>query len=943
MTMKSRVLGLLFAFLPVLVFPTQSAAQSQPGALQGAVVDPTGAVVPGATVTLARGSQTRSTKSGPDGRYAFRHLSPGRYSVSVSAEGFAPLSISKVTVAADHTKVLNLPLAIAVQHQQVTVQSTVRSVGLSSKHSAGETIIQGRALHALSDDPSELKSELQALAGPAAGPNGGQIYIDGFEGGQIPPKSSILEIRVNQNPFSAEYDRIGYGRINIITKPGTLKLHGHISTYGNSSALNTANPLIARQPSYYLYAIYGDASGPLTKNASWFFHAMRLDRQEQTVVDGLNPQNTAQTLADTFSTPSTYLSIGPRVDFQLGKSNMFTVRDAYYRLTQSGMGVGTLSLPQQARNNVTTFNELQFGETSILNAHFLNETHIVWDRNSDSNTPVSLAPAVTVQGAFTTGGNSAGTSSNHEDVIVLRNDSTATVGSHAMRFGFRLRLHRDVNFSTAGANGSYFFNSVTAYHAGTPSQYAATVINNPVARAILFDGAIYFQDDWRVSRDFELGMGLRLEGQNRIQDHADWAPRLDLAWSPFGEHGGRPKTVIRAGYGWFYDRFIGPTAFNGGAGTPYIMQAIHDNGINEHSYVVTNPTFYNPNAPEPASALTSLPATIPSYRTIDPHFDAALDMQGGIGVDRQIAKGIMANVTYLYTQGIHQYLTDNVTAPAFNPATYTLTGPTPAAFNYQFQSGGTYKQQQLIATISASTRHLVVTGTYTLNHAMSDTQGVNYFPSVSQDPSFDYGRAVFDIRNQLMLLDSYTGPYGIVVASALLARSGTPYNITIGNDLTGNNQFNARPTYGVCGASGVISTQFGCLDTDPAGKGEKIVPFDLGTGPANAEIQLLVSKVVGVGPRLKRAGKGQSFRAGGSSVSGRGLSGGGAAIQLEQGTPRRYHLTFLASINNLFNMVNYGPPDGVLLSPLFNKPQSLTFSGPGPGNRTVEMEVTFGF
>lgn len=119
--------------------------------------------------------------------------------------------------------------------------------------------------------------------------------------------------------------------------------------------------------------------------------------------------------------------------------------------------------------------------------------------------------------------------------------------------------------------------------------------------------------------------------------------------------------------------------------------------------------------------LTGLPAAVPSYRTIDPHLHAALDMQGGIGVDRQIAKGITANVTYHYTRGVHQYLTDTVTAPSFDPATYTITDPAPAAYNYQFQPGGIYKQQQLITTFSARIKHFVVNATYTLNHARSDT------------------------------------------------------------------------------------------------------------------------------------------------------------------------------------------------------------------------------
>src|ERR1700749_672012 len=107
---------------------------------------------------------------------------------------------------------------------------------------AGAIVIQGKDLEALSDDPDELQSDLQALAGPSAGPNGGEIYIDGFTGGTLPPKSSIREIRINQNPFSAQYDKLGYGRIEVFTKPGTDEYHGQFYLMGNDSVFNTSNP-----------------------------------------------------------------------------------------------------------------------------------------------------------------------------------------------------------------------------------------------------------------------------------------------------------------------------------------------------------------------------------------------------------------------------------------------------------------------------------------------------------------------------------------------------------------------------------------------------------------------------------------------------------------------------------------------------------------------------
>ena len=87
-----------------------------------------------------------------------------------------------------------------------------------------------------------MQSELEALAGPSAGPNGGQIYVDGFTAGQLPPKADILEIRINQNPFSAEYDKLGYGRIEITTRPGSSQFHGQVMGDLNDCGIQHAEP-----------------------------------------------------------------------------------------------------------------------------------------------------------------------------------------------------------------------------------------------------------------------------------------------------------------------------------------------------------------------------------------------------------------------------------------------------------------------------------------------------------------------------------------------------------------------------------------------------------------------------------------------------------------------------------------------------------------------------
>jgi hypothetical protein len=571
-----------------LLLPATAFAQT--ATLHGQVADPSGAVIPDAAISLSGGVAPIHTQSGADGEYAILGLAPGSYTLSVTASGFAPLTVPEVTLTAGQSKSLNLPLAIAVEKQEVQVEGETQSVGLSPDQNAGSVVIKGSAIDALSDDPTELQNELQALAGPAAGPNGGQIYIDGFDGGQIPPKADILEIRVNQNPFSAEYDRIGYGRIEIITKPGSQKFSGSVGGFGTDSVLGTANPFLAGQPRYYQYSYSGNVGGPISKTASYFFNAFDITRQNQTVVDALNPATVNSNIIEAFPAPMNYFNLTPRVDFQISKNNFISIRDQYARYSAQGLDVGALDLPEQAVGGMNWSNDVQIGDTWVVSPKLLMEPRFLWRRISNDSTANAFTPAVTVQGAFTTGGNGQGALHDHQDIFMLQNYGTATVGPHTLRFGGRARSYRDADYSTGGINGSYYFANVAAYQTGTPSQYSATVIENPLARVLLFDGSLFAQDDWRVNRSFLLGLGMRYEAQNYIHDRNDWAPRIAFAWTPGRPEKNPPKAVVRAGYGWFFNRFIMSTAFTSGV-EPYIITAEHDNRINQQSYTITNPSF----------------------------------------------------------------------------------------------------------------------------------------------------------------------------------------------------------------------------------------------------------------------------------------------------------------------------------------------------------------
>jgi hypothetical protein len=158
-------------------------------------------------------------------------------------------------------KLCSLKLKVAAVQQQTTVQENANtSVSTESANNASALVLRGKDLESLADDPEDLGADLQALAGPSAGPGGSSIFIDGFSGGQLPSKDSIREIRINQNPFSPEYDKLGYGRIEILTKPAADKFHGTGYYNFGDDVWNSRNPLCGTEGAVSSERIWGQSS-----------------------------------------------------------------------------------------------------------------------------------------------------------------------------------------------------------------------------------------------------------------------------------------------------------------------------------------------------------------------------------------------------------------------------------------------------------------------------------------------------------------------------------------------------------------------------------------------------------------------------------------------------------------------------------------------------------
>jgi len=960
--------------------------------LRGNVVDPSGAAVPNASVTASGpNGAVKVARTDPSGAYSITGLTPGKYTVRVSAPGFGLLEKTDLDLSGSRPVTFDAKLSIATETQEVTVSDT-QQVELDPAKNAGALVLKEADLDMLPDDPDDLQADLLALAGPAAGPNGGQLYIDGFSNGQLPPKESIREIRINSNPFSSEFDAPGYGRIEILTKPGSDKFRGMIQfNYGNS-LWNARNPYSPEKPYYDTKNLNANLSGPIIKNKmSFFIDFARRDMKDSDLINAqLVP---GANFAQSVIAPSQRTNISPRIDYQLTPSITLQGRYSWVQQTQSNLGIGGINLDSgdvipaslnysspvnttTAYSQTSTNQTFQLTETQVVNSAIINETRFQYFRQRQNQTGDNPILNVQVNDEFALGSNFPYQYTN-QDNFELQNYTSVAHGTQFIKFGARLREGTEATYYTTNFTGQYIFDSLAAYQAGTPSQYIIAG-GSPLQDVKQFDAGLFLQDDWKVRPSLTLSLGARYEIQQNISDYGDFAPRIGLAWG-IGPGQGRlrqPKTVLRAGYGWFYTRFpIGDT-----------LQAERDNGINQLQYIVENPCFWPNQVTIQTLATYSCPGaqisnSLNIYR-VDSNLHAAMVMQSAIGIDRQLPKNTTLSVNYINSRGIHLLRVVNINSPL--PGTFSLANPSTAVYPYfttvqngvldLFESSGTFRQNQLIFNVNSRlSSKFTLFGYYAYGHV--DTDVVPGGPSNPYNFAADWGRASYDIRHRVNINGALALPFGLRLAPNITMNSAPPFNIISGVDQFGDALFNARPAFVPAGFTApactpqlantgapciVSAANYGNLVINPT-PGMKVIPPEYGNGFAQINFNVRLSRTWGFGEAVTSnanqnrrgaggpGGGGRGPGPGGFAGGGRGPGGGGppgGGFFGGDTSGKRYTVTLGVYVRNLFNTVNQGAVEGDLLSPRFDQSLALATAGQGAtqsANRRMEINLRFGF
>jgi hypothetical protein len=620
----------------------------------------------------------------------------------------------------------------------------------------------------------------------------------------------------------------------------------------------------------------------------------------------------------------------------------------------------------------------------------------------------SDAPSIAVAQSFTAGGSGysapgSGNAKTYDDErdTELQNYTSLTLGTHTTKFGIRVRTDVLANSSPNNFNGTYSFLGGTFPYAPIaslpgastlvpscppnaaianctvtltsiqqfiftqqllalnsplqgygPSKYSVST-GNPYIDFYQMDFGPFIQDDWRVRPNLTVSLGLRWESQTNVPDHSDWAPRVGFAWSPGSKPGssGRAKTVVRGGWGIFYDRFaIGnvENAYRYSSSDPL------------NTYTVNNPPVSAGGFSTPLP-LNDLTATSPQKYQIDGNLRAPRLLETAVGLERQLFSHTTLGFNFVNSRGNHELRTVDINAPIEEPGqpppdllpSSLLIRPYASIFPgdiYDYQSTGTFKQTQILVNVNSQVgKWLTLFSRYTHNNAHTDTDGLNTLPSNNYNFAEDWGRSSLDIADTFFLGGSISAKWGLRFSPFIVLHTGTPYNITTGSDLylMGMGNATARPSLNstvVSGVSGAALLPY--LNPDPV-VGAPEIQRNVATGPGYAGINLRVSKTFGFGT-TKFAGTVGGARAGGGGGRGGGGFGGGPGGGFGGAeTGHRYNLTISINARDALNHENLSTPIGVMTSPYFGQATGIAggFAAESTSaeQRRIDLQLRFAF
>lgn len=742
--------------------------------LSGTVTDQTGRVVAGAVVELWRlpEGKVSSTHTGAPGDFQFDRLPSGDYLISASAPGFDRAS-QRVSLTGRDAEV-ELRLRLEQQRFAIDVEEKRDELDTDPARNQDALILDVNDLANLPIKDGDVVAALTALVNPTGGAPPSMI-VDGIERTDFDlPPSSIEEIRINTNTYSAEFGKPGKERIEIKTKGGTDKFHGGLSLRARDSRFDARNPMAVQKLPFSRHTYDLNLSGPIARTGvSFFVGANREQRQQSQPVFALLPSGPFR--VDVLS-PATKDRLNGRLDWRLGERHRISARYELHQDASTNDGIGGFNLPERAQQRYKHDYRIEFSDQIVLSQRTLNHFRIAIGRNFERRTASSDQQSVVVHGAFS-GGGAQTDEWRREPKNDLQDVFTIARGNWAWKLGADAKLHPFRKYDARNFRGTYEFASLADYLAGKPLLYT---VNSgiPLLEFRQDDYAWFAQHERRLLPNLSLSAGVRHEFQSEMDQRRNMAPRFALAYSP----GKQRRTVLRLGAGFFYDRR-----------PPHVLeQSLRFDGLYMRQVVVRNPSF-------PVEDALPGPVLPTNVYQLERGIRFPRVIQFGGSIERRLPHGFIAAADYTSQRGTHLFRTRNLNAPL--PGTETRPDPSRSNVNQIESSASSRLHAFTLSARSPGKKAYQFFAQYSLAWAWNDTGGMLSFPANNYDLGPEWGRSDNDLRQRLSLAGHVKLPKQLTLGLIAAIHSGPPYNITTGRDDNHDTVVNDRPA-GVARNSG---------------------------------------------------------------------------------------------------------------------------------------------
>jgi hypothetical protein len=901
-----------------VLFLSESVASAQTVLLRGTILDPSGAVIPGADVKVSQGDKIAGQrKSDSTGNFSF-DLPAGDYRLQVSAADFRAY-IQNVRVT-PNIRPLSVSLVLAGVNATVDVASTDDHVRLDEDVNLTSTSISGDTIQALPDDDDALLAQLQALAaGSGAAGSAATFVVDGFSNGKVPPRDQIQQIIIDSNVFSAE-NAGGGPRVQIITRPGTGPWSGFLNANFNDQLLNARSPLDLNRPKKQqkiLAASYGGPVIPGKLTLRMNARSVQIE-QESTSIVAVTPSGP---INQGVFTPYKSQNLNSTGQIFLTESNSLSFAGEYNTNQFLNRGIGGPTLPERATNFKGHNWNFRLSERAIVNPRLTSEIRFFAFHFQYFQLPVTEAIAINVLDSFNSGGaqnrtRRRGAFYNFGNTI--RWTVRPTVN---LQLGSDFNEHRDYSSSETNYLGVFTFSSLADYRAGHPITFRRTT-GDPVVGVNQLEFASFIQADWRANPKLNVGAGLRYQAQQNLHSYHDLGPTFQLAYQP------RTGTVIRAGGRVSYQ------VFNIGDVENFKRQ---DGSGHQIETVILNPSYPNPYL----NLDSGLPlATNASIRSLDPHLAAPYILNSALTWEQNLNKGWRFSMSFETARGVHLIRTRNINAPypgtplpidlfnelnSFNPdAQAAARGQVdrmrplyPNVGNiYQFESSAESFSKNVGVRLYIPNNFAVhgigINGfvQYVLGWAddnaavqreiVQNVLGWAYDNSSPQNQFNwrpEWARSSSDTRHRLVTNLNLRLPRDTSLSFIIIGNSGRPYSLTTGLDNNADESANDRPP-------GVARNSL--------------------TGPGSYNVNANLTKLIPLRKRESNRNASASASGGINAATPQIFGSTAGAIGIPQGPSGNNRpepkLQFTVSATNLFNNTQLRGYSGVMTSALFGKP-----------------------